>query len=66
MCMTIRDKYIDPFTDFGFKHIFGTEKNKKLLISFLNDLLDLDDKIINITYRSLTKYQQIGQKSHAI
>jgi hypothetical protein len=20
MCMTIRDKYIDPFTDFGFKH----------------------------------------------
>jgi hypothetical protein len=29
--MTIRDKYIDPFTDFGFKHIFGTEANKKFL-----------------------------------
>jgi predicted transposase/invertase (TIGR01784 family) len=53
--MSIRDKYIDPFTDFGFKHIFGTEKNKKFLISFLNDLLELDDKIIDLTYRSLEK-----------
>ena len=55
MCMTIRDKYIDPFTDFGFKHIFGTEENKRFLISFLNDLLNLDDKIIDITYRNLEK-----------
>jgi hypothetical protein len=27
----ITDKYIDPFTDFGFKHIFGKEKNKRFL-----------------------------------
>ena len=53
--MTIRDKYIDPFTDFGFKHIFGTEENSKFLISFLNDLLELDDKIVNIVYRNLEK-----------
>jgi len=53
MCMTITDKYINPFTDFGFKHIFGTEKNKKFLISFLNDLLELDNKIVDLTYRSL-------------
>ena len=55
MCMTIRDKYIDPFTDFGFKHIFGTEENKKFLISFLNDLLDISDKIVDIEYRNLEK-----------
>ena len=55
MCMMIKEKYIDPFTDFGFKYIFGTEKNKKFLISFLNDLLDLEDKIVDITYRSLEK-----------
>jgi hypothetical protein len=36
MCMMIKEKYIDPFTDFGFKRIFGTEKNKRFLISFLN------------------------------
>ncbi len=53
--MTIKDKYIDPFTDFGFKHIFGKEENKHLLISFLNDLLDIDDKIIDIEYRNLEK-----------
>jgi predicted transposase/invertase (TIGR01784 family) len=51
--MTIRDKYIDPFTDFGFKHIFGTEKNKHFLISFLNDILELDHKIIDISYKNL-------------
>ncbi|MEA2098826.1 MAG: PD-(D/E)XK nuclease family transposase, partial [Campylobacterota bacterium] len=39
--MTIKEKYIDPFTDFGFKWLFGTEENKELLISFLNDLLEL-------------------------
>jgi len=55
MCMTIKEKYIDPFTDFGFKWIFGTVENKKLLISFLNDLLDLEDKIVTIEYRNLEK-----------
>ena len=49
------DKYIDPFTDFGFKRIFGTEENKHFLISFLNDLLDINDKIVDIEYRNLEK-----------
>ena len=31
-------KYINPYTDFGFKKLFGTEMNKDLLISFLNSL----------------------------
>jgi predicted transposase/invertase (TIGR01784 family) len=53
--MIIKNKYIDPFTDFGFKHIFGTEGNKHFLISFLNDLLDIDDKIIDLEYRNLEK-----------
>ena len=53
--MMIKDKYIDPFTDFGFKRIFGSEENKHLLISFLNDLLDIDDNIVNLEYRNLEK-----------
>jgi len=32
-------KFINPFTDFGFKKIFGEEANKDLLIDFLNELL---------------------------
>ena len=55
MCMTIKDKYIDPFTDFGFKKIFGNEKHKSILINFLNDLLDIEDKIVSIEYRNLEK-----------
>ncbi|MEM7183121.1 MAG: Rpn family recombination-promoting nuclease/putative transposase [Spirochaetota bacterium] len=32
-------KYINPYTDFGFKRLFGQEANKDLLIDFLNQLL---------------------------
>ncbi|HNW12840.1 MAG TPA: PD-(D/E)XK nuclease family transposase, partial [Candidatus Rifleibacterium sp.] len=31
--------YLNPFTDFGFKKLFGEEYNKDLLIDFLNQLL---------------------------
>lgn len=37
-------RYINFYTDFAFKKIFGTEANKDLLISFLNALLDLKRK----------------------
>ncbi|MCU0352425.1 MAG: Rpn family recombination-promoting nuclease/putative transposase [Cytophagales bacterium] len=33
------EKYINPFSDFGFKKLFGEEPNKDLLIDFLNTLL---------------------------
>ena len=32
-------RYINPYTDFGFKKLFGEEANKDLLIDFLNALL---------------------------
>ena len=38
-------KFINPFTDVGFKKIFGQEMTKDLLIDFLNDLL-VDEKHI--------------------
>ena len=45
-------KYINPFTDFGFKRLFGTEINKELLISFLNSLLHNQEEITDIRYRN--------------
>ncbi|MFM8489298.1 MAG: PD-(D/E)XK nuclease family transposase, partial [Bacteroidota bacterium] len=36
--MALQDKYINPFTDFGFKKLFGSEPNKDLLIDFLNQV----------------------------
>jgi len=32
-------KFLDPKNDFAFKKVFGTEKNKDILIHFLNDIL---------------------------
>ena len=47
----MKAKYINPFTDYGFKKLFGEEASKKLLISFLNDLLPIKDKIINLAFK---------------
>ncbi|MBR2202591.1 MAG: Rpn family recombination-promoting nuclease/putative transposase [Prevotella sp.] len=46
-----RERYIDPYTDFGFKKLFGTELNKDLLISFLNALFnDAKREIKDVQY----------------
>lgn len=41
---------MNPYTDFGFKKLFGTEMNKELLISFLNALLPDRQEIVDVTY----------------
>jgi predicted transposase/invertase (TIGR01784 family) len=33
-------KFLDPKNDVAFKKIFSTEKNKEILIHFLNDVID--------------------------
>lgn len=42
--------FINPFTDIGFKRIFGQEFSKPLLLDFLNNLLVGERKIENITF----------------
>ena len=41
-----KERFINPYTDFGFKKLFGTEMNKDLLISFLNSLFNNSGKEI--------------------
>ena len=41
----IKDRYINPYTDFGFKKLFGTEMNKDL-----NSLLHGREQIKELTY----------------
>ncbi len=43
-------KFINPFTDIGFKRIFGQEVSKPLIIDFLNLLLEGQEHIENITF----------------
>ena len=48
--MALRERYINPYTDFGFKKLFGTEINKDLLMSFLNSFLDTKEAITSVKY----------------
>lgn len=43
-------KYINHYTDFGFEWLFGTEKNKAILI-FLNALFDGMEVVEDLEYR---------------
>ncbi|TAF68052.1 MAG: hypothetical protein EAZ55_00890, partial [Cytophagales bacterium] len=45
-------KYINPYTDFGFKKLFGEEANKDLLIDFLNQLLPPRHQIADLNFRN--------------
>jgi predicted transposase/invertase (TIGR01784 family) len=54
-------RYISPFTDFGFKRLFGEEPNKDLLIDFLNELLRKEQgEIKSLTY---IKSEQLGNST---
>lgn len=46
----IMARFINPFTDVGFKRIFGQEINKDLLIDFLNALLEGERRVKDIRF----------------
>ncbi|MHA4895387.1 Rpn family recombination-promoting nuclease/putative transposase [Pedobacter sp. PWIIR3] len=50
--MTTTTRYIDPLTDFGFKHLFGSEPRKEMLIELLNALFEGEKHIIDLSYAS--------------
>jgi predicted transposase/invertase (TIGR01784 family) len=58
--------FVNPFTDFGFKKIFGSEESKPLLISFLNDLLPLKNKIISLEFKNIEKLGLLEEDRRAI
>lgn len=55
--MALQDKYINPFTGFGFKKLFGSEPNKDIPIDFLNQVLPGKHKIKDLTY---ARTEQLG------
>ena len=65
--MAVKEKYIDPFTYFGFKKLFGTELNKDLLIDFLNNVILPEKKqIIDLQYKKTDQYGHSVQQRGAI
>jgi len=45
-------KYINPYTDFGFKKLFGEEASQDLLMDFLNELLPPEHKIAELSFQN--------------
>lgn len=45
-------KYINPYSDFGFKKLFGEEANQDLIIDFLNQLLPPKHQITELSFQN--------------
>lgn len=45
-------KYFNPYTDFGFKKLFGEEGSKDLLVDFLNQLLPAYHQIASLQFKN--------------
>jgi predicted transposase/invertase (TIGR01784 family) len=53
-------RFLDPKNDLTFKRLFGTEKNKGILLAFLNDIFDgVHPKIEDVSFQPLNKYPEI-------
>jgi predicted transposase/invertase (TIGR01784 family) len=62
-----REKYINPFTDYGFKRLFGEDPSKVLLVDFLNELLhDEQGRIKELTYLKSDRLGAVEEDRKAI
>ena len=50
-------RYINPYTDYGFKYLFGTEPNKEFTLALINELLRGKEVIKSLT---LIPSEQLG------
>lgn len=62
----MKARYINPYTDFGFKKLFGEEANKDLLVDFLNELLPAEHKIVNLTFKNTEQLGYVKDDRRAI
>jgi predicted transposase/invertase (TIGR01784 family) len=58
-------KYINPYTDFGFKKLFGEEGNKDLLIDFLNQLLPPKHQIAELHFKNVEAIPDTSEERKA-
>jgi predicted transposase/invertase (TIGR01784 family) len=62
----MKARYINPYTDFGFKKLFGEEASKDLLIDFLNQLLPSQHKIVELSFKNPEQLSAIKIERKAI
>ncbi|MCD8388048.1 MAG: Rpn family recombination-promoting nuclease/putative transposase [Bacteroidales bacterium] len=61
-----KERYINPFTDFGFKRLFGSDAGKAHLISLLNSILVDEAPIVDIRYQNVEKLGMSASDRSAI
>ncbi len=62
----MKAKYFNPYTDFGFKKLFGEEANKDLLADFLNQLLPAKHKIVELTFKNPEQLGRLNLERKAV
>ncbi len=62
------NKFLDPKNDYAFKQIFGTEKNKDILIHFINDIVCFqgDQQIVEVKFLKTAQDPEIASKKQSI
>jgi predicted transposase/invertase (TIGR01784 family) len=63
---SMKARYVNPYTDFGFKKLFGEEANKDLLKDFLNELLPVEHKIVELNFKNTEQWGIIAAERKAI
>ena len=56
----IVSKFLDPRNDLAFKKIFGSEKNKDILIHFINDILERPKPVKEVTFLKTAQDPEIA------
>lgn len=64
--MSTPSKYFNPYTDFGFKKLFGEEGSKELLHDFLNQLLPPHHQIAALSFKNPEKIPSTPRERKAI
>ena len=59
-------KYLNPYTDFGFKKLFGEDSSKDLLMDFLNQLLPSYHQVVDLTFKNPEKIASTAKERRAI
>ena len=61
-------KFLDPKNDVAFRKIFGSEKNKDILIHFINDIMGFEDanQIQEVTFLSPAQNPEIAYKKESV
>lgn len=61
-----QERYVNFYTDFAFKKLFGTEVNKELLISFLNSLFAGKEVIKDLKYLNSEHLGHVASERKAV